>query len=209
MTNACSATNSNQCNDLMNAESANNVEDHDQISKNAATAIRNPCATSKPPPVQPSPSAQHPMQPSPSAQHPMQPFPTAQQTTVTTNMPTTTLSAHGTLPVVGTNVVQPGLHRGNHQIHHTCQNQQQHQTLDQNVTSGDNPTDLSSLVSTTRKKKDEPNAFDAEEVETEVLKRAKKELMSLPLELQSMAIEWAKELLSQKRFCSNKEDLHV
>ena len=101
--------------------------------------------------------------------------------------------------------MQPGSHRTNHKIHHTFQNQQQHQALDQNVTSGDNPPELSSLVSTTRKKKDKPNAFDVEEVETEVLKRTKEELMSLPLELQSMTIEWAKELLSQKYFVQTKK----
>ena len=53
MTNADLVTSSNQNNDLMNAESVNNAEDIDQVSKNETTKIRNSCITSTLPPAQP------------------------------------------------------------------------------------------------------------------------------------------------------------
>ena len=195
MTNADSAPTSNQNYNLMSAESANNAEDDDPISKNTATTIRNLHATSTPPLAQPSPSAQHPTQPSPAVQ----------QTTMTASMITTTLSPHRALLVVGTSIVQPESCRGNHQIHHSRQHQQHHQALDPNVTSGNNPPAMSSLVSTTRTRKDEPNALDAEEAQTEVLKRIKEEVTSLALALQSMEIEWTEDLLSQKDFVQTKK----
>ena len=77
--------------------------------------------------------------------------------------------------------------------------------MDQSATSGNNLPDASSLVSAARKRKDDPSALDAEEVETEVFDRIKEESMSLPLVLQSMVIEWAKELLSQKDFTQAKK----
>ena len=76
--------------------------------------------------------------------------------------------------------------------------------MDQNITLGNNPPDLSSLSSTARKSKYEPNALDVEEIEAKVFKRIKEELMSLPLALQSMVIEWAEELLYQKILCTQR-----
>ena len=45
MTNTDSETTSTNDNDLMNAESTNNVEDNVPISKNTRPTIRNPCIT--------------------------------------------------------------------------------------------------------------------------------------------------------------------
>ena len=77
-------------------------------------------------------------------------------------MSTTTPSAHEALPVLGTNIVQPELFRRNHQIHHVYQNQQHHQNMDRNITLDKDPPDTSSLVNDARKRKIEPNSFDAE-----------------------------------------------
>ena len=51
MTNADSVKTSNQNNDLMNADSTNNVEDNDPVPKNITPTIRNPCITTILPPV--------------------------------------------------------------------------------------------------------------------------------------------------------------
>ena len=64
---------------------------------------------------------------------------------------------------------------------------------------------MSSLARTARKRKDEPNALDVEEVETKVFKRIKEETTSLPLAVQSMVIECAEELLSHKDFTQTKK----
>ena len=79
--------------------------------------------------------------------------------------------------------------------------------MDQNITSVNNPPDLFSLSSTARKRKYEQNVLDEEEIETEVFKRIKEELTSLPLALQSMVIEWDEGLLSQKDFMQTKKIL--
>ena len=84
---------------------------------------------------------------------------------------------------------------------------QQQQKMDQNITSGNNPPDLSSFASTIHKRKNEPNVLDVEEIEIEVFKSVKEELTSLLLALQSMVIEWTEELLSQKDFMQTKKNL--
>ena len=89
---------------------------------------------------------------------------------------------------MGASATQLEIWSENHQINHARQNVNQQQILDQHITSDVNPPDASSLASTARKRKDEPNSLDAEEVETEVFKRIKEEIKSLPLALQSMAI---------------------
>ena len=122
MTNADSATTSINDNNLMNAESANIIEDVDPISKNSPTTIRNLHAkTLSPEPL------------SPPTQHPSSPSTSAQQATTTTNFSTATPSTKETLQVLGTSTMQLEIWRGNHQIHQASQNAHQQQTLDQHI----------------------------------------------------------------------------
>ena len=74
MNNTDSATTSINDDDMMNAESTNNVEDVDPISKNSPTTIRNLHAKT----LSPEP-------PSAPTQHPSPPSTSAQQATTTTN----------------------------------------------------------------------------------------------------------------------------